>query len=189
MDDREVVARCIRRDAEAWSALVARYGGFIYGRVRSYLDDAGGSAGPADVQDVFQDVFARLLDRDARALRLWHGRCSLAAWLGFVVRTECRRWLTRARRAGAVDFDLVENVLGEAPPDPAPDEPSLRQRLSILLADLPPRERLLLRLRFQQGLKVKEIARVLNMPANSVGPALTRAVRRLLEKSRESRDF
>ena len=69
--DAELVARCLANEQGAWDALVDRYARYVYAiAARVYRLD------PADAEDVFQEVFARVFERldtlrDVDALRPW----------------------------------------------------------------------------------------------------------------------
>ncbi len=79
--DAELVARCLANEQAAWDELVDRYARYVYAiAARVYRLD------PADAEDVFQEVFARVFERldtlrDGDALRPWIAqttrRCSV----------------------------------------------------------------------------------------------------------------
>jgi RNA polymerase sigma-70 factor (ECF subfamily) len=69
--DAELVSRCLANEQAAWEELVDRYARYVYAiAARVYRLD------PADAEDVFQEVFARVFERldslrDVDALRPW----------------------------------------------------------------------------------------------------------------------
>lgn len=70
LTDSQLVARCRAGDRDAWGELVSRYSRYVYAIARSF------SFREHDVEDVFQDVFARAYERldslrDDSALRPW----------------------------------------------------------------------------------------------------------------------
>jgi RNA polymerase sigma factor (sigma-70 family) len=74
LSDGELVRRCRRGDAQAWTGLVDRFSRYVYAICsRAYrLSDA-------DAEDVFQEVFARTYEhlgrlRDDTAIRPWIGQ-------------------------------------------------------------------------------------------------------------------
>jgi len=71
MTDAQLVARCRAGDEQAWNILVERFSRYVYA-----ICAQGFRLPPADAEDVFQDVFAKVyvqLDRlrDPAALRPW----------------------------------------------------------------------------------------------------------------------
>ena len=69
--DAELVVRCLANEQGAWDELVDRYARYVYAiAARVYRLE------PADAEDVFQEVFARVFERlgtlrDVDALRPW----------------------------------------------------------------------------------------------------------------------
>ena len=81
--DSELVARCRAGDHDAWTILVDRYARYVHAIVTRVF-----RVPPADAEDVFQEVFARIFERlgtlrDDDALRPWIAqttrRCSIDA--------------------------------------------------------------------------------------------------------------
>lgn len=78
-----------------------------------------------------------------------------------------------------------KRLSGEFPKDYAPEAPDVVQDVESdiefdrLVADLPPREKQVIELRWRQGLDVPEVARVLGIDANVVHQALHRAHNKL----------
>jgi RNA polymerase sigma factor (sigma-70 family) len=71
MTDAQLVARCRESDEQAWNLLVERFARYVYA-----ICSQGFRLSPADAEDAFQDVFAKVyvqLDRlrDPTALRPW----------------------------------------------------------------------------------------------------------------------
>jgi RNA polymerase sigma factor (sigma-70 family) len=71
LEDAQLVARCHGGDEEAWNVLVERFSRYVYA-----ICAQGFRLAPADAEDAFQDVFAKIyvqLDRlrDPSALRPW----------------------------------------------------------------------------------------------------------------------
>lgn len=93
MPDAELVARCRGGDADAWRALVERYGRYVHAIVtRGY-----GLRGD-DAEDAFQEVFTRVFER-LGALR---EPDALRPWIAQTTRRCCVDRL-RARRAEPLD--------------------------------------------------------------------------------------
>jgi RNA polymerase sigma factor (sigma-70 family) len=92
----------------------------------------------------------------------------------FSLLTPRQRWQLTARQVGAVSLDGAaapdedEPPLQLAEPGPGPEEVSHvdqeRAALAAAMARLAPRERLLLRLRYEQDLTLEEVARLMRLP-------------------------
>jgi RNA polymerase sigma factor (sigma-70 family) len=74
MDDAQLVERCRTGDQQAWGLLVERFSRYVFAIASSAY-----RLGPADAEDVFQEVFARAYEhlprlRDNDAIRPWLGQ-------------------------------------------------------------------------------------------------------------------
>jgi len=171
--------RLVRRlaagdDPEAWTSFVDGYGPLLQGLARRMLARRTGHASDSDVDEIVAEVFLALLRRDRRYLKAYDATWRLSTWLGVLCRTAVLRHLRRrGREAGPVS----DEVAGREPAsvEAAERATALREALTTL----PDRDRLLLTLRFLEGLDYASIARVLDLKADSVGPLLARAKERL----------
>jgi DNA-directed RNA polymerase specialized sigma24 family protein len=77
--DIEIVDRLLRGVPGAFDLFYQRYERLIYHCIRTRAD-------AADVADIFQSFFERLVERDYRVLRLWQRGSSLAIYLSKVIR-------------------------------------------------------------------------------------------------------
>ena len=141
----------------------------------------------SSVDDVFAYATALLRDRSAaeevtaaafeRALRRAHTfdarRGSHRAWLFGIVRNAALDELRRRKRIAA----LPDHA--SAPEDP--DETARRITVRAALAELDPRDRELVALRFHGGLDHNEIAGVLGISPTNASTRLHRALTRLRE--------
>ena len=171
MDERALVNRLIARDPAAWDRFVREYG--------PTLVRAAAVVSPRDAEDVVQKVCTLLLDSDARLLRSFRGQSTFSTWLIGIVRNQALMVRRRER---------MQDALPPRPPaaPPGPLEQLLaaenEQDLAAVLEALPPRDRLLLVLHYRDGLPHAQIAAVLGVAVNSVGPLLDRARDRLKKK-------
>src|ERR1041385_4552451 len=99
-------------------------------------------------------------------------------------------WLRRTASNRCIDHArhqrLAPQVALESVPEPAafdaPGDPLLSRRLRQLVASLPPKQRMVIVLRYQEDLEPEEIARVLSMPVGTVKSQLQRSLAILREK-------
>lgn len=181
--DAELIRRCAEGDEGAWVTFVDRYGPRLTALARRMLARRGGPADDASVDEVVADVFLALLRRDRLLLRRYDPTWRVMTYLGVLCRTEVSRLLRRRRRM-LTPFDAGE---GPPAPGPVPDaaveaQEELRRRVGRLrqaLASLSARDRLLLELKYLEGLDYRAIAAALGVGEASVGRLLTRARRRL----------
>src|SRR5688572_4878586 len=133
-----------------------------------------GRADDADVEEVAGEVFLALVKGDGRLLRRYRPEFRLTTYLGVICRTEVGKCLRRRRRA-----PLPFGEAAEDRPDPKARSPlaslaraerdAAVRSLRDVLGTLPERDRLLLSLRYVDGLDYGAIAEVLRVNRESVG--------------------
>lgn len=122
--------------------------------------------GDADrARDVVQDTFLKLCTQDPGALD-----SHLAEWLFTVCRN---RALDVLRKEGPMTQLSDEQVRSRPGTDPAPPEVLERRETAAqvlkMLEDLPPNQRDVIRLKFQNGFSYKEISRISGHSVTNVG--------------------
>jgi RNA polymerase sigma factor (sigma-70 family) len=171
-----------RSQDTAWAGFLASYSRLLLHTARSL----GGDYDAA--MDRYAYVVERLRADDCHRLRGYaaDGRGKFTTWLVVVARRLCldhhRQRYGRPRSTAAVQeaehrsrrrlVDLVgdevelSQLRDEAGGDPERDlcAAELRQALEVGLQALEPRDRLLLRLRYEDGLPAAEIARLMDLP-------------------------
>ena len=163
---------CINGDKRAWDAFVERWAGVLLAAVGRTLRSRLGAVEQSDIEDAVQDVFVRLLKNDCRLLRSYDpARASLATWLTLVARSAA---IDRLRRR-----DPPAAALGpELPaPEPRQAEPAVPVPWHLLTA----RQRLVLRLLFDEQKSVAEAARFLGVDEQTIRSAKHKALTRLRE--------
>ena len=164
-DDAELVERCRQGEQAAWAELVERYSRYVYA-----ICLRGFRLPEHDMEDVFQEVFARTFEhldslRDAAALK---------PWLAQLTRRVC---LDRARRA-----DTREEPWDQLP-EQADDRwiAELDEALAVHQAmdELPENCREVLDRFFCRDDSYRTIAEALDIPAGTVASRISRCLVRL----------
>ena len=99
-------------------------------------------------------------------------------------------WLRRATSNRCIDCArhqrLVPQVCLDSVPEPAavdaPGDPMLARRMRQLVASLPPKQRMVVVLRYQEDLEPDEISELLRVPVGTVKSQLQRSLAVLREK-------
>lgn len=166
---RRLVRRAAGGDERAWGELVDEYGGLVWSVVRACgLNDA-------DAADVSQITWQRLVEH----LHRLHDPARVGAWLATTARREAVQ-RSRARSAIPAGDDLPEPVGGDAEPMARLLAEERDVALAAALAQLAPRDRMLLRLLMADPApSYEEIAGAMDMPVGSIGPTRARALERL----------
>jgi RNA polymerase sigma-70 factor (ECF subfamily) len=187
----ELVAMAARCSSQAFAALMERYRPLLRSVAKRHLPDRESR------EDLCQDVVERLLDHRKQALRDWQPLAPFGAYLSVIAsRLAWRKWQKARRELPVAQLalpapyeDLPDEwlaVAGTASPvaDPAQNATSaeLREAVYAALAELSPRDRTLLNLRFFAGLQVKSLAPLIGLTPGAAAKAIFDALRRLERK-------
>ena len=150
--------------AEEVSRLVETYSSMLLRLACTRLEN------PADAEDVVQEVFLKLLMarpsfRDAEHEKAW------------LIRTTLHRAADLRKAASRRNVPLEEALLASAP------EPE--DRLLAAVRALPEKYGAVIHLHYYEGYSLKEIGKLLGLPAATVGTRLARGRERLRQSLKE----
>jgi len=165
------LAACTSGDKRAWDAFVARWSPIIYAAAHRTLGRRGRND-PEEVADVAQDVFVRLVKGDFRLLKTYDpARASLSTWLTLVTRSVAIDRLRRRR----LDAGPLQEVAAPEPRAAPVQTPAVPLHL------LTERQRLVVRLLFDEDMTVESAARVMGVDSQTVRSTKHKALSRLRE--------
>ena len=175
--EKEMVDHCKsaharRPDSDAFRALFERYKDRVYSIALRFSGD------PAVAQDIAQETFLKLF----AGIGSFRGDANFDSWLYRLVVNACFDQKRKTRRL----MPLVDGLLDllHAPGDSALDE-VLRAEMSAHIGSavesLPADQRMVIILRYTQGLSYEEIAGILGCPAGTIASRLNR-VHKVLER-------
>jgi RNA polymerase sigma-70 factor (ECF subfamily) len=170
MDDAAVVARVLAGDREAFSDLVRRHQRWVtVVAFRSTRD-----LGAAD--DVAQEAFLRAY----QALAGWRGEASFRTWLAQIVRNLLRDRALEPERREEPLAAAAEALAAEPGQEQALLDRETLDALRQAYAAIPPgRQREVVRMRFVEGRRLEEIAKVLGLRVGTVKAHLFRGSQKL----------
>jgi len=164
--DPEVMAKVAARDEEAFSVLVERYGGRLLSVARRLLGSR------ADAEDAVQRALLQCYTGASSYRPQW----AVSTWLYRILTNVCVDELRR--RATRTSYDAAQ-----ARPDARhPLETRRDLDLHRALARVPREARVLLALRYAEGLSYGELARVRGISVNTVKSQLARGKALLREE-------
>lgn len=163
---KELIEGCQRGEPEAFRALFEKHKDMVYSVALRYSGDA------AVAQDIAQDTFLKLFS----AIANFRGDASFDAWLYRMVVNSCFDQKRRTRRL----TPLLDEVLAALrTPDLSVLDEVLRSEMSThvkaVVESLAPDQRMVIVLRYTQGLSYDEIAEILGCAAGTVASRLNRA--------------
>jgi RNA polymerase sigma-70 factor (ECF subfamily) len=168
----ELIEGCRRGDPEAFRALFEKYKDNVYSIALRYSGDA------AAAQDIAQDTFLKLYS----AIGSYRGESSFESWLYRMVVNSCFDLKRKTRRLAPL-LDEVLSLL-RTPDLSALDEvlrSEMSARVQAVIQGLAPEHRIVVVLRYTQGLSYDEIAEILGCAPGTVASRLNRA-HKILER-------
>lgn len=172
MTEHDLVERCREGDREAQREFYDRTSVQVYRLLLKM------TANPDDAFDLAQETYLKAFTR----INQFDGRSSVATWLYRVAVNEALQFL---RRAGRTRVKLQE-IVPEKCAGSNIEQSSIRLDMNDALATLPPNDRAMLLLRYQEGLDYRAIAEVAGCASGTVASRLNRARRNLREILRKS---
>lgn len=178
-------------EKDGWPIFVEKYSRFVYSVALRLL------MGPENerqdrAQEIYCSVFSRIQQNDYLVLRRFQSRCKFTTYLFRMVQTArstlLRHEIRESSRTDCVDFSDEANrgieaamaeraSIEQTPPCFSPAK--LRAGINRVIEGLSSRERLLVKFRFQKGLKLREIAETLAYrDTNDAAYALRKALQR-----------
>ena len=171
--DRDLVARFQAGERIAFDQIVRRHQKGIWRIIRRYLRD------DADAADVTQQVFVRAF----KALGGFRGAASVRSWLYRIAIHASLSWIRDHRREIATELTELDHgaLVAQAVAPAQIDKGRDSVRLRAAVAELPPKQRLVLELRVFDDLSFKEVAELADCSENTAKVNFHYAVKRLRE--------
>lgn len=166
--DRELAEKFRQGDRSAFDAIVRRHQKGVWRMVRRYVRR------DADAADVTQQVFVRAF----KGLAAFRGAATVRSWLYRIAINCSLSWLRDHRREQP--SEIAEDSLTELPAAPgriASDQDGTILRAAI--AQLPPKQKLVLELRVFDDLSFKEVAELADCTENTAKVNFHYAVKKL----------
>lgn len=192
-DDQIMRDGCINGNEEIAERFVTTYSDVVYRGVQSTLRGRGVPYSQNDLKDIHNSVFLLLFDHKCRKLRQFKGTngCSLKTWVRVIT---VRATLNFIRKRGydgmadqrkAVCFEDMPEICdhGKSPWQHL-EETEQWRLLESAVQVLAPRDRLFMRLHFEKGLSVPEVASAMQLSVNNAHTVKHRVVKRLQDHVR-----
>ena len=171
-NDLAVIAACQRGEREAFRALFEAYQDKVYSIALRYSGDRTAAL------DIAQDVFLKLL----ASIGEFRGESGFDTWLYRMVVNRCLDHRRRGRRLITVVEEFLN--LGRVRENSALDgllRSEIEEQVQGMVRSLPPEQRIVVVLRYTEGLSYDEIARAAGCSAGTVALRLNRA-HKILER-------
>jgi RNA polymerase sigma-70 factor (ECF subfamily) len=187
MDEQTLIQKAQQGDADAFEQLLRRYDERIMGLIMGFVKNRN------DAQDVYQEVFLRVWT----SLPRFRQESSFFTWVYRIAVNRCISLCEQRNRRDRMHVQPRESDEEEdtnwldrlAMADDGKEEVEREDRLERIwrcAGELNSKQQVILTLRFQHGLKLKDIAEILEMPEGTVKILTFRAVRRIRQQLEEA---
>lgn len=175
--DARLLQAVIAGDTAAWQKFILQYSNFIYRAIIAYTD------GYDEKMTVYLHILEKLHENDCARLRAFAFKSRLSTWLTVVSRRLALDFLRgrygrdfRLKKIRVVSFDGEPDYLRLLADTATPEKEMaagerretrerLERELQLALQKLADRERLAVQLVYCQGVKIKEVGKLLRLPA------------------------
>jgi RNA polymerase sigma-70 factor (ECF subfamily) len=165
-NDREVIEACQRGDWDAFRLLFEAHKDRVYSIALRYCGDESAA------MDIAQETFLKLFS----SIQDFLGNASFESWLYRIVVNRCLDHQRRGRRLMPFLEGLLDIV--SAPSESALDEllrAEMEKDVQKIVQTLAPEQRIVVVLRYTEGLAYDQIAEILGCSAGTVASRLNRA--------------
>lgn len=192
MDEKYLIGRCIGKDDAAWRKFLDLYGSCIYGSIVRVLGKFSVYE-PGIAEDIFAGVIEKLLSNNCRALRGFKWNSKFSTWLISIARNKTYDYLRGQKRkptislSAPIDDGQVEMERLIALDLDLDHDLEVHLTTDEVLAMLPTKDRLVLKLYYLEGMKEREIGELLDLSVDAVSARKSRALKKLRNMVRKDK--
>lgn len=168
MQDHEVIERVKKGKADLFEILVRRYEGKLFALAWRMLHNR------ADAEDAVQEAFVKAY----RALKRFRGEAKFSTWLYRIAVNHILNRLRKASRLRRRDLDL-ERIPSILTPSDAARQKELEVAVARATDQLPPRQRAIFHMRYEEERSHAEIAEILGISEGASKASYHHAVTKL----------
>ncbi|GAA3787797.1 RNA polymerase sigma factor [Corallibacter vietnamensis] len=162
----------LNNDADLFEVLYDRYADLVYNKCFSFAKDED------EAKDLTQDVFLKLFIK----LVSFKEKSKFSTWLYAFTYNHCVNYVTRDT-AKKIEKNAVETT--EIQDNPEEEDFNIYQlkvdKLRIALERIPPKDKMILLLKYQDSVTIKELETILDVGSSAVKMRLKRAKEKLIE--------
>lgn len=203
-EEKELLEKVLSGNKQSYDVFVRKYTKLIYNSIYRTLELKGYKIAPDLVEDLHQEVFLSLIDRDFGKLKTfrWERNCSLATWLGVVTRNFVLNFIRVDTKYNnltkSIDEDIDEDKESSLKDIIKDQSPSIKEKmdkevaidlLNKHLEKLDVTEKMILEMCYLQDVPLREIGRILGKSEDAVFMQKKRLVAQLQEKIKKAVGF
>jgi RNA polymerase sigma-70 factor (ECF subfamily) len=177
-EDIQHIEEVLKGNMSAYAVLVDRYQDMIFTIAMKIMQNR------EDAEEVAQDTFVKAYKK----LSAFRQESRFSTWLYRIAYNEA---ISRKRLKKLPEVELNEEVTGSVPENEIEEEVKgldryeQRRAVDLVLKKLPERDRLMIRLYYNEGIRVSEISEIMEMSESNVKVRLHRLRKKIYEELNE----
>ncbi len=156
-----IIEKCIEGDKPSWNTFVEKYSGLIYFTINATLKNKLSYHAQDHADDICQNVFLRLVQNDRSLLKKYNpDKAKISTWLMVIARSVTLDFL----RKGVYCLAPLDDFINEL------EAPEIKGNVELDLPSgiLSPRQKLIIKLYYEDGLDISEISEFIGIKEQSV---------------------
>lgn len=174
LDEKEILKNILSGDRDAFGEIILKYQDFIFNLIKGYVKIE------EEAKDITQDVFIKAY----KGIEKFRGDSKLSSWLYRIAYNLSINWIKRKKIDEVeINEDMVENTtVTKDWYDKMFEKEMIFENLNKVIENLPQKYKIVIKLYYFEDRSYSEIAKILNIPLNTVKIQLLRA-KKIMEKS------
>ena len=178
ISDEEIVLQIAEsNNSDLFEIIYDRYANLVYHKCLSFVKSK------SEAQDLAHDIFVKLFV----SLKTFNGNSKFSTWLYSITYNYCTNYVTRDKQSKNIQRDADFEMLVDTIDDDILDEDILSMnanKLNVALDKIDVKEKMILLMKYQDELSIKEIMKVLSLGESAVKMRIQRAKFSLIEAYR-----
>lgn len=178
-----LIEKCTDKDPFAWTEFVNRFSGLIEFAIKKILNRYPHDNSTEDVKDILQNLLISLW-KNQRIAEIKQ-RHNINYWLAITARNAAINYIRTKKKEILIEDKSYFEKLPAKEADYAAiweKRENAEKKIKSMYNFLAPREKLIFKLYFRQNIKMKDIAKMLNISIGNVTAAVTRIRQKIRSK-------
>lgn len=177
-EKQSLVEKCQKKDSKAWHKFINLYASLIYKKIHKTLITYNlHNSLKQEIDDIFQEVFIKIFHslenlKNPESLEKWIIQVSFSVTIDYI-RTFLRHTKEIPLEPDQEFVDEKTKIVQEI------EKHEILEKIERCVQKLPPKEQLVIRLFYEQGLKYREISNLLGLTIGGVGSLKTHAEKKI----------
>ncbi len=177
LDDLELIKLTLStKDSRFFSVLYDRYAPYVYNKCFSFVDTK------EEAQDLTHDIFIKVY----LSLKTFKNESKFSTWLYSITYNFCVNFISKKKIKYNLDIDQLEHIQDEGEENGTEEDFDILQinyaKLQEILRMLDVQDRIILLMKYQDDLSIKEISELLRIGVSAVKMRLQRSKQKVMKK-------